>query len=86
MITMTEINSEIESLENQPASFATIQKLSWLYTVRDHMTQTVPHGDSDFRRACAGKKLCDVMDIVDELMTVLLAVQPRLYHAVMDKL
>ena len=90
MINVDEISEEIAKLESQPASYAVIEKLSWLYTVRDHLKPTpsgeIPHGDSDFLKCCAGKTVCEVMDVTDELMSALMVIQPRLYNAVMDKL
>ena len=88
MISIDEINGEIAKLEEQPTSYAIIERLSWLYTVRDHLSPVgdMPEGDSDFMKACKGKAVCEIMDIVDELMTVLQAVQPRLYQAVMERL
>ena len=89
-----EINAEIAKLEFQPASYGNIEKLAWLYIVRDHLTASpvpmtgseIPQGESDFSCACAGKSISEVMDVMDELMEVLLVVQPRLYNAVLMKL
>ena len=36
MIDLKEIEEEIRCLEDGETSYANIQKLSWLYTVRDH--------------------------------------------------
>lgn len=44
------------------------------------------YGDSDFLAAVSGQKPADVMAIIDELMTVILAIQPQLYHSVMRKI
>lgn len=35
-----EINQSILELEQGPTTFATCEKLSWLYTVRDHLDQS----------------------------------------------
>ena len=89
MIDIDEINSEIEKLENQPMSYGTIQKLSWLYTVRDHArpcTEKMQYGDSECMRACAKKPVAEVMLVVDELMDTLHIIQPRLYNVVMERL
>lgn len=43
-------------------------------------------GESDFARLINGRKPQDVWPIIDELMDVLLATNPRLYHGVMRKL
>lgn len=42
--------------------------------------------DSEFARAIDGKEMQEVMPILDELMTTLSIIQPKLYGAVMDKL
>lgn len=43
-------------------------------------------GDSEFARAIDGRDQRDIMPILDELMSTLQIIQPRLYNAVMDKL
>ena len=42
--------------------------------------------DSEFARAVDGKETQEVMPILDELMTTLSIIEPKLYNAVMDKL
>ena len=84
-----EINSEIAKLESQPASYANIERLAWLYVVRDHLTDVrgnVPEGNSEYYCACSGKSVSEIMAIMDELMDALAVLQPRLYHAVLMKL
>lgn len=44
------------------------------------------YGDSDFLVAVDGRNPADVMAVMDELMTVILAIQPQLYHSVMRKI
>ena len=87
MIDLNEINGEIEKLENEPLSYGTIQKLAWLYTVRDHANHPVVecYGDSECMKACAGKPMNEIMTVLDELMATLQIIQPRLYDAVMSK-
>ena len=90
MINLDEINSEIQKLENQPASYANIEKLSWLYTVRDHLspasTEEIPKGNTEYLLACSGKSMKCVMEVMDELMSALYVLQPRLYDAVINRL
>ena len=97
MINLDEINGEIAKLESQPSTYITIERLAWLYIVRDHLTVSpvsvpavagleIPQGDSEFMCNCAGKTINQVMQIIDELMTTLSIIQPRLYSAVMDRL
>lgn len=42
--------------------------------------------DSEFARAVDGKRMADIMDVMDELMTTLQVVYPRLYDAVMRQI
>ena len=42
--------------------------------------------DSEFARAIDGKEQKDVMPLIDELMTTVRIIQPRLYDIVMGKL
>ena len=92
MINIDEINSEIAKLESESTTYGSIQKLSWLYTVRDHLTvpvvkgDEIPKGDSEYYCACSGKSIDEVMAIMNELMDALSVLQPRLYNAVLMKL
>lgn len=98
MLNIDEINGEIARLERQPLTYVTVERLAWLYIVRDHTVlaseplvktnteKTAPGGDSDFCKACEGKSIESVMDVVDELMDTLHVMQPRVYNAVMQKL
>ena len=43
-------------------------------------------GDSEFARLVDGRNQTEVIPILDELMSTLQIIQPRLYNAVMDKL
>ena len=88
MIDLNEVNAEIEKLEAMPLSYQTLERLSWLYIVRDHTDRPVIkcYGDSPCMKACAGKPMDQVMAVVDELMETLQIIQPRLYDAVMERL
>ena len=90
MIDIDEINSEIAKLESMPLSYTTLERLSWLYTVKDHNTYKpsgeIPKGKSEYMCACSKKTVNDVMIVMDELMGTLAVIQPRLYSAVMEKL
>lgn len=43
-------------------------------------------GDSDFAKAIRGKSQRDVMAVIDELMTTLQVMHPRLYSGVMARI
>ena len=91
MISIDEITSEISRLESLPTTMVTIEKLASLYVVRDHLGNAapvgeIPEGESEYYCACAGKTVCEVMGVMDELMDALMIIQPRLYSAVLQKL
>ena len=46
----------------------------------------VADGDSEFARSVDGKPQREVIPVIDELMTTLQIIQPRLYEAVMGRL
>ena len=84
MITLDEINSEIEKLEAQKQTYQTISVLADLYIVRDALSRNVLPEDNEFRQACSGNPA--TMAVFDELMAVLKVIQPKLYDCVMKRL
>ena len=44
MLDICQIEEEIKILENGETSYANIEKLAWLYTVRDHYLKMVEVG------------------------------------------
>ena len=99
---MEQINGEIAVLEEEKPTHTVMQKLSALYTVRDHMvlgaepvtpaTASVeviptPEGElSEFMQFVSGKSTRAVMSIIDELMDVLQTTNPKLYNGVLQKI
>ena len=97
MISLDVINEEIAKLEDTPPTYASIERLAWLYVVRDHNrlnspSATVRSGqlsytsDTDFGKAVYGKDEIAILSLMDELMSVLQQMHPRCYNAVMQKL
>ena len=102
MISMEQINGEIAVLEEEKPTHIVMQKLAALYTVRDHMILGVesatpaaapieviptPEGElSEFMQFVSGKNTRIVMSIMDELMDVLHATNPKLYTGVLQKI
>ena len=97
MISLDVINEEILSLEDKPPTYATIERLAWLYVVRDHnrlngQDTTVRSGciayqsNTEFGKAVHGKDEQEVFTLLDELMTVLQQMHPRCYSAVIGRL
>ena len=46
----------------------------------------IADGDSEFSRLIDGRSQREVIPVIDELMSTLQIIQPRLYNAVMDKI
>lgn len=100
MISLEQLDGEIAALEEKDPTHVIMQKLASLYTVRDHMVlernnnpvtvalETVPAmaTDTDFAKAVAGKDIKQIMGVIDELMTTLAVINPRLYNSVMGEL
>ena len=89
------INEEIEALERKEINYAVAEKLANLYIVRDHMTnqevepvtvKTELESRSEFLTVVSSIPSDTAWDIMDELMTTLQTVNPRLYDCVMRKL
>ena len=93
------INDEIETLERKEITHDIAHKLASLYAVRDHMTGTAEApvleakeylepaaGESVFMTAARKLDAETAWAVIDELMTTLAAMSPRLYAGVMRKL
>ena len=60
---------------------------SYSFAATDPMSGIVDYeSDSDFGKVIHGKDQNDVLEVMDELMTTLKEMIPRLYHGVMDRL
>ena len=84
-------------MENGETNWANIQKLSWLYTVRDHMTNddlaaipvtrdAMPVYSGEFGQAVSGKNIDGLMNILSEHMSVIKVLHPKEYQAVLDRI
>ena len=85
-----EINDEIRRLEGETQTHQTISIMAALYTVRDHAgaSESAVHIEptSEFLMACACCRNDSVLAVMDELMSLLQAIQPKLYDGVMRRL
>ena len=99
MISLEQISGEIAVLEEEKPTHVTMQKLANLYTVRDHMvldTQSqpiaaisevvVPVSDSEFMQSVDGMSFHEFMEIIDELITTLMVINPKLYSSVIKRI
>ena len=101
MFSKNELLDAIDDLEMAPATFQNAEKLATFYTLYDHLycqrepeIRTQParevtinrYGGSEFLQAIEGKTAEDTWAIIDELMTTIKALQPKLYQATIDKI
>lgn len=91
MINVDIIEQEIIDLEKKDTSYATIERLAWLYIVKDHMTahDRAKAGlfvGSEFAEACSGAPMDSLMAILSEHMESLRAVYPKEYEALISRI
>ena len=72
--------------EVQDALRSSNQKDFGLSATLPEIDRVVYVPDTDFGRALRGKETASVIEVMDELMTVIQAIQPRLYDGVMRKI
>lgn len=100
MITIEQINGEIAALNSERPTYVVMEKLAALYTVRDHITigtetkaqpvvvnSKVPKiSDSEFSQLIDGTEQEKIWPVIDELMSTIKIMQPRLYNGVVLKI
>lgn len=99
MYSKRELLNAIAECETGLNSYQNCQKLATLYTLYDHSfadhkpkAETVreqiidDYGDSEFLQAVAGKQSEQVWKILDEMVSAVQVLQPKLYDAVLLKL
>lgn len=96
MIDLETIEREIDKLEHREASYRLCERLSWLYSVRDHLYAKIypPEGEttlksslsgSDFLDAANGKPYEDVMKVVDEHLETIRLLYPKTYDGLVQR-
>ncbi len=101
MFTKSQLLDAIDELEAAPATYQNAEKLATFYQLYDHLyTRREPetriqktgevtinkYGNTEFFEAITDKKAEEVWRIMDEIMTTIGALQPKLYQAAMDKI
>ena len=97
MIDLETIEREIDELEHREASYRLCQRLSWLYSVRDHLREKIypPEGKatlksslsgSEFLDAANGKSYEDVMKVVDEHLSTIRLLYPKTYDGIVQRI
>lgn len=94
MISLDIIDKDILELEtNHDTTWATVERLSWLYTVRDHIhssqnmvTLTDTMSGSDFLTLSSNVNTTELLKILDEHMDVIKVTYPKEYDALLNKI
>lgn len=94
MLDLNEIQKDIIDLKRMDTSYAAIERLAWLVTVRDELLRDKKgemnplelQGDSEFLKAVSGKDTKAVWDIMDDLMDTLKVANPRAYQSIMNRI
>lgn len=99
MVSKRDLEKAIAECERGDQDFASCQKLATLYEVHDHLygdnsptvkteIETVidDYGDTEFLSTIKGADAEHVWSIMDELMSTLQLINPRLYAGVMRKM
>lgn len=88
------IIDEIEKLESQPMSYSVADKLATLYIVRDHSLpkESFPKGitpelnGNEFFEAVSNVDITELLDVLNEHMTVVQLLLPKEYEALVQKI
>ena len=97
MISRRELIEAMEQCEREPVTYQSCEKLATLFVIYDHLygeTERKPAietiigkwGESDFLSAVTDKDAGKVWQAIDELVTTVQALYPRLYEAFMAKI
>ena len=97
MISMEQIDGEINVLEQEKPTHIIMEKLANLYIVRDHMTiqpdlpsddATVPlfKNKSEFMEVCSSKNISAVLEALDEHMEAIKLLYPKEYDSLIEKI
>ena len=101
MFSKRELLEAIDELEASPATYQNAEKLATFYSLNDHLyiekepmsriesvreVKIDRYGDSEFLEAITDKKPEDIWMVMDELMSALQALNPRLYQATLDRI
>ena len=94
MLSIEEVERTILELEKRDTTYATCERLAWLYIVHDHLTQRIVQEKaraaemegSPFLVACSGAEIEEILRIVNEHMEAVRVIYPKEYSAVVEKI
>ena len=97
VVSLDIIEREISELEARDTSYAVCERLSWLYTCRDHLLPQSTHGasrtaltealsGSEFLEAASGVPYEALMRTLDEYLEAIRLMYPKSYDSLSSKL
>lgn len=94
MLSIEEVERTILELEKRDTTYATCERLAWLYIVHDHLAQRIVQekaraadmDGSPFLAACSGVEISEILRIVNEHMEAVRVIYPKEYSAVIEKI
>ena len=101
MVDLDIINGTIAEWESKDLTFLVVERLAWLYIVRDNALMRVKEqtgeepvlmpvvaisSGSEFMEVCSKADVSKMWSVLDEMMETLKLLNPRLYQATLDKI
>ena len=94
MLSIDEVERTILELEKRDTTYATCERLAWLYIVHDHLTQRIVQEKaraaemegSPFLAACSGAEISEILRVVNEHMEAVRVIYPKEYDAVVKRI
>lgn len=101
MVDLDIINGTIAEWEAKDLTFLTVERLAWLYIVRDNalmhikedtgeepkiMPAVAISSGSEFMEACEKANPAKLWPVLDEAMQAVKIIQPKLYEATLEKI
>ena len=94
MLSIEEVERTILELEKRDTTYATCERLAWLYIVHDHLTQHIVQEKaraaemegSPFLAACSGAEIAEILRIMNEHMEAVRVIYPKEYEAITVKI
>lgn len=100
MVDLDIINGTIAEWESKDLTFVVVERLAWLYIVRDHVLMNIKPDEpepvimpavaissgSEFMEVCSKANPVKMWSTLDDLMNTIQLLQPKLYQATIDKL
>ena len=93
-MSVEEVERTILELEKRDTTYATCERLAWLYIVHDHLTQRIVQEKaraseiegSPFLSACSGAEISEILRVVNEHMEAVRVIYPKEYEAVVKRI